>query len=308
MNVNKSNLVLATLFTLGAVNAHAGESAGAAKGAQMQQLVGMGTSVAVGGMFASKCPSDESRMSCAMAAMSLSQATALLGSSSGAGDSGAANSTYNGGSPWTDTKYDKTTDDSCPTCLNTGGGSKNVDNTVGNIDGKTNANLNGGSTVGQIMSDYKKLANNLKAAGVSISPDGKTVNLPGGKTVPTSSFGSDSAMKSAGISDADLSAARSLATKTQSQLTAKLVSKMDADGAGGGGGGGYGSGGSGRDGKGNFDLKMPGMNVKKDRGANVSGMSKALGNDRIGVAGDNIFEMINRRYKSRDDANAFLKK
>jgi hypothetical protein len=165
-----------------------------------------------------------------------------------------------------------------------------------------------GTAVGQILGDYKKLANNLKAAGVSISPDGKTVNLPGGKSIPTSMFGSEASMKAAGVSDADLSAAKALAAKTQASLSAKLGKAMEAADVGGGGGGGYGAG-SGRDrGDGNINLKMPGMNAPKDRGTNVSGMSKTFGSDRIGVAGDDIFQMINRRYKSRDEANAFLKK
>jgi hypothetical protein len=39
----------------------------------------------------------------------------------------------------------------------------------------------------------------------------------------------------------------------------------------------------------------------------VAGMSKKFGGENIGVSGDNIFQMVNRRYKSQDERNGFLR-
>jgi hypothetical protein len=43
---------------------------------------------------------------------------------------------------------------------------------------------------------------------------------------------------------------------------------------------------------------------KKDK---LSGLSKRVGDDQIGVAADNIWEMVTRRYRDRDAQNNFIK-
>lgn len=143
----------------------------------------------------------------------------------------------------------------------------------------------------------------LKKMGYELSADGAQLTLPNGKTIPSASFATDAGMSAAGFSEAQISDAKVKLAEAQAKVSSKLKS-LEGGSEGGGGGSGLKTGG----GLGSSMVYHFGSSRKKDRSApNLSGMSKNFGNDKIGVAGDNIFEMITRRYKSQDDSNLFFK-
>ena len=79
----------------------------------------------------------------------------------------------------------------------------------------------------------------------------------------------------------------------------KLAS-LDAGGDGGGGGGYVPSARA----ETNFVFDM---GRKTSAAPKVSGMTKNFGGERIGVAGDDIFQMITRQYRSQDNADGFFR-
>lgn len=268
-------------------------------------MLGVGMSVAMGGMFASQC-GKANKMACAMAAMSFAQAASTLGTSSGARNSGNAMSTNLGTNPWQNTAdgtSNPTVEGTCPTCAP---GTSPGDNANPNISGSSNKNDGSNKLQSQIVKDFNALGAKLTANGVKLSADKKSAILPGGKKVEFSSMGNADGMKSNGFSDAEVQAAQALIKAAQAKAQSQIKAiAMTAEGAGGGGGGGFNHGGGADKLGSGFNFKMPGE--EKKRGANVSGMSKTLGTDRIGVAGDDIFEMVKRRYKARDSQNEFIK-
>ena len=190
---------------------------------------------------------------------------------------------------------------------------------ITNRDGTLNAEAGAAALTnagyGNLVSDYKSIVSTANASGIKISPDGETVTLPNGKKIASSSLGSAAGMKAAGFGNAEIASVGKFMDDQakRASATSSKVSSLTNDQGGGGGGGGFGgaggSGGAGEvgSGGGGYDPygRMKGAGGKNDKG--VAGMSKKLGSDNIGVSGDNIFEMVHRRYDARDKANAFLK-
>ncbi|RYZ63319.1 MAG: hypothetical protein EOP05_23835 [Proteobacteria bacterium] len=97
----------------------------------------------------------------------------------------------------------------------------------------------------------------------------------------------------------------------QANAKFKALSSLTNDVGGGGGGGAGGSsevggGSGGYDPTGGGYGKSAGLGGKT-KSPGLAGMQKKFGSDNIGVAGDDIFEMITRRYQARDKADNFLK-
>lgn len=154
------------------------------------------------------------------------------------------------------------------------------------------------------------LSKSLGAAGYSVAPDGKSLTLPSGKTVPSSAFASDSGLRGLGLSDAQIAEAREVAAKGAAQIKKDL--KNYEDGSAGGGGGGFAGmkpfGGGGRAGGLGAYGQLFQQGKKRDLSArSASGMTRQLAGDKIGAAGDDIFQMISRQYKQRDKENEFIK-
>lgn len=165
-----------------------------------------------------------------------------------------------------------------------------------------------GSGAGIGSSNFNAIQSQLAQKGMKLSRDGKTITLPDGSTVPTTIGNSDQAMSDAGLSAEDISSGRDALKDAQKQALDKIKGvAMSGDDSGGGGGGGGGRNPS-ADGSGgfNFNMKIPGAAAEK-KPVNLSGMTKNFGGDKIGVAGDDIFQMITRRYKARDQGNSFFK-
>lgn len=148
-----------------------------------------------------------------------------------------------------------------------------------------------------------QLQRDLSDKGVSISEDGKSVNLPGGQSVAMDSSSLSAAgMQANGFSAEEISAAEKALAEAQDKVGKAKFSTGGEIASGNAGGGAGGSSASYSAGSVSY--------VKRERraaAANVSGMSKNLGTDKIGVSADHIFEMISRRYKAKDATDTFLK-
>jgi hypothetical protein len=169
----------------------------------------------------------------------------------------------------------------------------------------------GSTAAGGTAAALKSLADTqsaLKSAGVSVSPDGSSATLSDGSTIPTSALQSDAGLASLGLSPDAINAFKASVAQGLAAGQA-AASKYSLATDGGGGGAGKATTDAGGDKGINFNKLMAGMNAKKRNPANVSGLSKKLGGsgDSIGLASDNIFEMVSRQYQRKDSQNTFLR-
>lgn len=140
---------------------------------------------------------------------------------------------------------------------------------------------------------------NLADKGYTYDPKTGMVNTPMGP-ISASSLGDASGMAALGM------------TKDQIEQAQAVIKA--ASGAGGIGDGSYGGGGGGRRvasvGEAGLDMKayMAALNggAGKRKPASLDGMKKYLGNEPIGLAVDNIFEMVHRQYGAQSTRGAFL--
>jgi hypothetical protein len=303
-----ASLLISALFVAQQVRAGASAAAGAAK---VAQLVGAGADAYVGYILITSCQADHEPMTCAMAASTVASGVAML---AGAGQSGKSADAFKGnytlppGTDGTPVPYvDPTT--KCAACDNSNVGNDGSGNTP-NPGGPGGLNLTTTPTYAAIKHDLSALQNALTSSGITVSPDGKSVTLADGKKIPTSALKSDAGMAAAGASAGDIQALHATLAAATKEAEAKVKSMTAALQAAGGGGGSTGEpgGGASTASQANNNFGMYGAKTAPERkAASVSGMSKKLGNDNIGVSGDNLFEMVRRRYQSRDAENAFLK-
>lgn len=266
----KMILVATFGLLLSSTNAFAG-AADAADSASQSQSGAQMASQMMGAALTPTCAMQPMPPTCPMGILSMIQAGMLGGSSKGAKDAAVATSVGSGSTS-------TLTDTAAPTA----GGS---------------LSSSSGSSVSAAKAELAKL-------GYSLSADGSQLTTPNGKTMATGSFGTSAGMSAAGFSEGQIRDAQAKIADAQAKISAKLKGVIDGGGDGGGGGGGNGLGGS-HGGGGNLVYHIGGVRKKVD--PNVSGMTKNFGGDKIGVAGDDIFEMITRRYKVNDQANTFFK-
>lgn len=166
-----------------------------------------------------------------------------------------------------------------------------------------------GTTPQTIARDVARLRNELDKAGVKMSPDGKTMITPDGRKfdLSKSGSGSESDMLAMGLTAAEAAQANAMGKQFAAKQAEKFKQMSQLAGAGGGGRGlasevggdaGYGGG---------IDPWARDQRNRNRAKPKISGLTKKLGNDTIGVSGDDIFEMVTRRYKARDQENHFLK-
>lgn len=157
--------------------------------------------------------------------------------------------------------------------------------------------------LGQIQRDVNDNLNNLGNRGYSYNPSTNSVTTPDNGSIPAATLTSPSGLSSLGLSEPEIANIQNVAKKAlddAKKTASKFAGSSDFDTAGGGGskikpGPGYGSDENG------FDMNkyLAGL-MKKDNGARgVAGLEKKLGSDSIGVAQDNIFNMIHRRYEAK---------
>ncbi len=158
----------------------------------------------------------------------------------------------------------------------------------------TPTNLVGSGGTGETLSQVKS---QLAAAGAPMSADNSQITLPDGTSVPlNSSTSSDSSLAAAGFSADQIAKGRADLAAAAASLGLKAGSPApDAGGGAAGFGGTY------------VPPKVAAADVKPRAKPNLSGLTKNLGNDKIGVSADDIFEMITRRYQSKDASGTFIK-
>lgn len=146
----------------------------------------------------------------------------------------------------------------------------------------------------------------LDKVGAKLDPKTGKLTFPNGSTVGVGSLGDPSAMSHAGVSANDMKKIQ----KTMSDLEKAAMTKAGSSLASGesgyeGGGGGSTTVVSSDEGMGG----MGGVGAGKDRDpatASVAGMTKNFNGELIGVAGDDIFKMMTRRYNQKSKEDSFL--
>lgn len=164
---------------------------------------------------------------------------------------------------------------------------------------------------------FKSLKDNLAKAQKEgwLNIDTGKITTPDGKTYNVEDFKSPESMAKAGIPQGAINSAMDYAAKVSKEVEdkAKKIGAMTAANGyaegGGSGGGGSGSGyASSDDEDGGQFGSLAGKNanglLNRDP-AQVAGMQKNYNGDPIGVAGDSIFLMMNRRYKVKESQDSF---
>ena len=149
--------------------------------------------------------------------------------------------------------------------------------------------------------------------GFSYDPVTKTVTAANGKTLKASDVNSPAAMAAAGVGQGTIDMVSSMSEKALAAATKKAekYGKIVVNGEEGSSGGGGGSASSVSSGSGGASYGQgvgagrSGLGVDRDP-AQVAGMQKNYNGEPIGVAGDSIFKMMTRRYKTKESQNIFL--
>lgn len=152
----------------------------------------------------------------------------------------------------------------------------------------------------------RKAVADLKQYGISYDTKSGKFTLPNGKSFSMSDVGNPKAMGDAGVSEAQYKQAMAMASDAEKKAAtdALLKSKMAGfDNPANGGGGG------------SQNLKhspddevaggVAGKEMPKPDG-NVAGMARNFNGDKIGVSGDDIFAMMARRYREKENKESFL--
>lgn len=195
----------------------------------------------------------------------------------------------------------------------TGGGGSTAGNTFGgNGGGLTEGDK---ARIGELL----KQENELKKAGFKIDHENGTITTPDGKTFNTASFSSPGAMAAAGFKQDQINDAMkgyAEAMKAGEKEYRRILAQEEAGGGAldsdGGMAGGAGSAAGEAAGGDKFDMgaylrKMNGADGAAGEGRGVAGLQKKIGNESIGVAGDNIFQMVSRKYQHEQHQGNFLR-
>ncbi len=284
-----------------------GNAADSGRKAQTGQLIGAAINIgAATMMYMPICRTKYGAWACPLAALAASAANTLGKASGGSGYAGGQMSAYTG--PTIDGLPPAVDQNGNP--INYGGG-PGGDGTNGGPG--TNGTNGGLPTPATIAGDVARIRTELEKSGVQISDDGKTLTTKDGRKFDLSKAGDGSAqdLQAMGLTAGEANNAVESGRKFGNAMGAKYASMLKgADGGGGGGGGSAGrgpasdGGGGGAGGFGGWGKDPFGKNRPK---AKISGLTRKLGDDTIGVAGDDIFEMVTRRYKARDEINQFIK-
>jgi hypothetical protein len=147
----------------------------------------------------------------------------------------------------------------------------------------------------------------LENSGWKIDSKGKSVTTPDGTVVPASALNSASGMAAAGASASDILAFQNAMKKVEEKAAKLNKTAVDGsmfDDAGGGGGGGSKSASAATP----YLPPIPSgpkLGINRDP-AQVAGMKKDYNGSPIGVAGDSLFDMVDRRYKLHQENGSFL--
>lgn len=150
-------------------------------------------------------------------------------------------------------------------------------------------------------------AKKLYNEGYRINATNGTVTTPTGQTIPANVLNSPASMKAAGFSDAtikEFGEAMSQAVAKANSATPKTADTGDLFGDSIGGGGAGGNSGH-REATANAGPPSPKLGIDRNP-SQVAGMSKLYNGEKIGVAADSAFGMIQRRYDLHEKNGSFL--
>lgn len=159
----------------------------------------------------------------------------------------------------------------------------------------------------KMLNDSKETIKALEAKGFKYDAKDNSISGPRGK-VAAASMGSAAGMKSAGFSDKEIAAAmktNAIAMKKADEKLKALSALLDQETGGGGGSSRSVGSDSSSDKSFNPLLFRPGTKRANEK-PTVAGLSKQYGNDQIGVASDNLFKMIERRYSAQRQRGFFM--
>ncbi len=257
----------------------------------MQGLISVGANVAMGGQmmsaFSASCPIPCLVPLLVMGLLSFAQA-------GGSGD--AAGESFNAA--------DMT--NLCPECF---GGLTDINELNDNAKAGVFAldpsmSLDNGpySNVGELQNAMKDLAGKIKETGYKIDLENKKIIDPNGKETSFSAA-NDMISNGTGLSDSEHSAVKKALLTAQGKLNSKYrvsAVKFDSGGAGG-----------------NSSFKFEPVETSDPfadyfkrrqelrKPASVSGFTRIIQGEAIGVNGENIFDMIHRRYQEKRKKNIF---
>lgn len=163
------------------------------------------------------------------------------------------------------------------------------------------------------FNEIKKALTTTGIGGVKMDPKtGKITDTKTGKTYDSSQLSNAQAMADAGFAAGDIAAAMEASSKAEKAAMKKLGvdgnSAIASDNS-------YMEGGSGSSGtmSGNADINMGsgGRGLASAGGVKIpsnqiAGLTKNFNGERIGVSAENIFNMMNRRYKTKEKQNSFF--
>jgi hypothetical protein len=149
-------------------------------------------------------------------------------------------------------------------------------------------------------------------AGFSYDPKTGIVTTASGKTLKGSDMNSASSMAAAGIPkgaiDALSNMVRDIEAKTEKKVGKLALTSVSSEESSSGGGGGSGSASAASNGEAPYGSpagRSAGLGIDRDP-AQVAGMQKNYNGEPIGVAGDSIFKMMTRRYKTKEAQSSFI--
>ncbi len=269
-----------------------------AKSSKAQEMMGIGLNLAAAGMFASECSATPScSVCCVMAASSLTQAVSL-GSAAGKTQKAVKATQNDSSGTGTDFGMDNSEDPIAdgPTYGGAGTGS----------DGPA------GFMTPEDSQRARTAAGQLADAGFKVDTKKGTVTLPNGKTVPLDQIDSPEEMKAQGFSSQAIQAGENMRALVGRSLQARLQAlgaqaKSGSLETEGGGGGGRGTANN-KDSEQGSGFNPNGLfgDQNKKTPPSVSGLSKQMGDSKIGVPQDNIFHMVSRQYTKQEGSSQFL--
>ncbi len=295
-----------------------GNAAEAGRSTSNAQLIGAAINIGAAGMYMTICSSSAAACSgcwaCPLVGLAGAAASLLGGASGQSGSAGMQMSAYD---PYYDTSTGSTGGGTDPwgNPLNPDGSGGNGPGGTGGTNGPAIAGSGGGlppgTTPQTIARDVARIRTELEKSGVKMSPDGKTMTTPDGRKYDLSKAGSgsESDMIAMGMTAEEAAKANAVGKQFAAKQAEKFKQMSQLAGAGGGGGRGLASdagagGGEGAYGGGSDPWGRDARNRNRAK-PKISGLTKKLGSDTIGVSGDDIFEMVTRRYKARDQENQF---
>ncbi len=159
------------------------------------------------------------------------------------------------------------------------------------------------------LQQYQANMKGLGDSGASINEKGLSI---GEKTIPFDQLNSKAGMMAAGATDAEAQSLIDFAKKTSDAFASKLGDtgpNVVSMGVNSGPGGARGPASSSDDGMEDYFAALKRQMLgPEQRKQIIAGKSISLGNESIGVKGDNIFDMIQRRYQVKKRSDIFVKK